>query len=150
MIDLEKSFPLIYSIAWNFNFIKRSVHSLQKTFRRTLVQWYRFIQTILKLQENGCFRNIDPLSDMISQKSTYLSTILPVFLLVLWVHIAQMKAFPHSNMAERYYSLILTHSEEPVAKFNIANLNKSAEEYLPIKKAYPDLNFKICTDCSLL
>jgi len=34
----------------------------------------------------------------------YVSTILPVFLLGLWVHIAQMKAFPHStNMAERYH-----------------------------------------------
>ena len=33
----------------------------------------------------------------------YLSTILLVFLLVLWDHIAQMKAFPHSNMAEKYY-----------------------------------------------
>ena len=40
------------------------------------------------------------LSDMTEK---YLSTILPVFLLVLWVHIAQMKAFSHSNMAETYY-----------------------------------------------
>ena len=53
-----------------------------------------------------------------------------------------MKAFPHSNIAKRYYSIsvISSHSEEPVANFNIANLNKNAEEYLPIKKACPDLN----------
>ena len=31
--------------------------------------------------------------------------------------------------------MISSHSEEPVAHFNIANLNKSAEEFLPDKKA---------------
>ena len=36
--------------------------------------------------------------------------------------------------------VISSHSEEPVANFNIANLNKNAEEYLSIKKARPDLN----------
>ena len=35
---------------------------------------------------------------------------------------------------------MISHSEEPVANFNIANLNKNAKEYLPIKKAHPDLN----------
>ena len=36
--------------------------------------------------------------------------------------------------------MISSHSEEPVAHFNITNLNKSAEEFLPDKKARPDLN----------
>jgi hypothetical protein len=38
--------------------------------------------------------------------------------------------------------VISSHSEEPVAHFNIANLNKSAEEFLPDKKACPDLNLQ--------
>ena len=38
--------------------------------------------------------------------------------------------------------MISSHSEEPVAHFNIANLNKSAEEFLPYKKARPDLNLQ--------
>ena len=46
-----------------------------------------------------------------------------------------MKAFPHSNMEESSISMISSHSEEPVANFNIANLNKSAEEFSPDKKA---------------
>ena len=37
-------------------------------------------------------------------------------------------------------SVISSHSEEPVANFNIANLNKSAEDFSPVKKACPDLN----------
>ena len=37
-------------------------------------------------------------------------------------------------------SVISSHSEEPVANFNITNLNKSAEEFLPYKKARPDLD----------
>ena len=41
---------------------------------------------------------------------------------------------------KRTVSVISSHSEEPVAHFNIANLNKSAEEFLPYKKARPDLN----------
>jgi len=52
-----------------------------------------------------------------------------------------MKAFSHSNMTETV-SVISSHSEEPVAHFNIANLNKSAEEFLPYKKARPDLNLQ--------
>ena len=36
--------------------------------------------------------------------------------------------------------MISSHSEEPVANFNIANHNKSVEEFLPNKKACPDLN----------
>ena len=39
-------------------------------------------------------------------------------------------------------SVISSHSEEPVAHFNIANLNQSAEEFLPDKKACPDLNLQ--------
>ena len=38
--------------------------------------------------------------------------------------------------------MISSHSEEPVANFNIVNLNKSAEEFLPDKKARPDLNLQ--------
>ena len=38
--------------------------------------------------------------------------------------------------------MISSHSEEPVANFNIANLNKSAEEFLPDKKARPDFNLQ--------
>ena len=38
--------------------------------------------------------------------------------------------------------MISSHSEELVAHFNIANLNKSAEEFLPDKKARPDLNLQ--------
>ena len=38
--------------------------------------------------------------------------------------------------------MISSHSEEPVANFNIANLNKSAEEFLPDKKACPGLNLQ--------
>ena len=38
--------------------------------------------------------------------------------------------------------MISSHSEEPVANFNIANLNKSAEEFLPDKKAHSDLNLQ--------
>jgi len=38
--------------------------------------------------------------------------------------------------------VISSHSEEPVANFNIANLNKSAEEFLPDKKARPDLDLQ--------
>ena len=51
--------------------------------------WYGFIQTILKLQENRCFRNIEirnnP-SEWNNITERYLSTIFPVFLLVLWVY----------------------------------------------------------------
>ena len=67
---------------------------------------YGFIRIILKSQENGCFRNIEirnSPSEWYDIMEKYLSTILPGFLLVLWVHIGQMKVFPHSNMAERYY-----------------------------------------------
>jgi len=38
--------------------------------------------------------------------------------------------------------MLSTHSEEPVANFSIANLSKNAEEYLPDKKARPDLNLQ--------
>jgi hypothetical protein len=38
--------------------------------------------------------------------------------------------------------MISSHSEEPFANFNIANLNKSAEKFLPNKKACPDLNLQ--------
>jgi len=41
---------------------------------------------------------------------------------------------------KRTISVISSHSEKPVANFNIVNLNKSAEEFLPDKKARPHLN----------
>ena len=41
---------------------------------------------------------------------------------------------------KRTISVISSHSEEPVANFNIVNFNKSAEEFLPDKKAHTDLN----------
>ena len=40
-------------------------------------------------------------------------------------------------------SLISSHSEEPVANLNIANLYKNVEEFLPNKKARPDLNLQV-------
>ena len=43
---------------------------------------------------------------------------------------------------KRTVSVISSHSEEPVAHFNITNLIKSAEEFLPDKKARPDLNLQ--------
>ena len=43
---------------------------------------------------------------------------------------------------KRTISVISSHSEEPVANFNIANLNKSAEEFLPDKKACVDLDLQ--------
>ena len=43
------------------------------------------------------------LSKLILRKSRYLSTILPFFLLVLWVHFAKMKAIPHCIMADKNY-----------------------------------------------
>jgi len=39
--------------------------------------------------------------------------------------------------------VISSYSEDPVANFNIANLNKNSEEYLPNKKARPDLNLQV-------
>ena len=45
-------------------------------------------------------------------------------------------------MQKRTISVISSHSEEPVANFNIANLNKSAEDFSPVKKARPDLNLE--------
>ena len=49
----------------------------------------------------------------------YLYTILPVFLLVLWVHIAQMKAFSHSSMTETYCFCDIISLRGAVANFNI-------------------------------
>ena len=63
----------------------------------------------------------------------------------------QMKAFPHSNMADKYLptiSVMSSHSEEPVANFNIANLYKNAEE-----SSWPQCvryQSETVADCSLL
>jgi len=51
--------------------------------------------------------------------------LLLVFLLVLWVHIAQMKEFPHTIWQISTISVMSSHSEEPVANFNIGNLYKN-------------------------
>ena len=52
-----------------------------------------------------------------------------------------MKAFQYGGKIGTI-SVISSHSEEPVSNFNIVNLNKSAEEFLPDKKARPDLNLQ--------
>ena len=90
------------------------------------------IQTILKSQEYGCFRNIEICnspSECYDSTETYLSTILRSFSWFYEFILRKLKAFSHSNMAETTVSVISSHSEEPVAHFNIANLNKSAEEF---------------------
>ena len=45
-------------------------------------------------------------------------------------------------MVYKYFSVISYHSEEPVAHFNIAKLNKSEAYFLTHKKARPDLNLQ--------
>ena len=66
------------------------------------------------------------------------------FFLALWVHIACIKAVTNLNMVIwriSTISLISTHREEPVAHFNIANLNKSAEEFSPDNLQAIDMKF---------
>jgi len=80
-----------------------------------------------------------PLSDMITRKSTYL----PYCWSFSWFMSSYctnegISAFQYGG--KRTISVISSHSEEPVANFNIANLNKSADKFLPNKKARPDLN----------
>ena len=53
-----------------------------------------------------------------------------------------MKAFLHSNMAETYYFRDIISLREACCEFQYWNLNKSAEEFLPDKKARPDLNLQ--------
>ena len=68
------------------------------------------------------FRNIEirnSLSEWYDSTEKYLHTILPVFILVLWVHIVQMKAFSHFNMAETYYFRDIMSLREAVANFNM-------------------------------
>jgi len=79
------------------------------------------------------------LSDMISRKRTYP----PYCQSFSWFNEFILRKWRHFHIPiwrKRTISVISSHSEEPVANFNIANLNKSAEEYLPDKKARPDLN----------
>jgi len=80
-----------------------------------------------------------PLSDMISRKSTdppycWFFSWFYEFILRKWRH------FRIPVWRKRTVSVISSHSEEPVAHFNITNLNKSAEDISPDKKAPPDLN----------
>ena len=80
-----------------------------------------------------------PLSDMISGKSTYP----PYCRSLFWFYGFILRKWRHSRnpiWRKGTISVISSHSEEPITNFNIANLNKNAEEYLPIKKARPDLN----------
>jgi len=103
---LKALFKAYHRRASNYKFIKGLVHNLHKTGRQTLVQWYDFIQTILKSEENGGMRNIDihnSPSEWYDITGKYLSAILPVILFVLWGHIAQVKAIPHFNMADKCY-----------------------------------------------
>ena len=81
------------------------------------------------------------LSDMISRKSTYT----PYCRSFSWFYEFILRKWRHFRSPiwrKRTVSVISSHSEEPVAHFNIANLNKSAEEFLPYKKARPDLNLQ--------
>jgi len=81
------------------------------------------------------------LSDMISRKSTYT----PYCRSFSWFYEFILRKWRHFRIPiwrKRTVSVISSHSEEPVAHFNIANLNKSAEEFLPYKKARPDLNLQ--------
>ena len=81
------------------------------------------------------------LSDMISQKRTYT----PYCRSFSWFYEFILRKWRHFRIPiwpKRTVSVISSHSEEPVANFNIANLNKSAEEFLPEKKACPDLNLQ--------
>ena len=82
-----------------------------------------------------------PLSDMISRKSTYP----PYCKSFSWFYEFILSKWRHLLIPiwrKRTISMISSHSEEPVANFNIANLNKSAEEFFLDKKACPDLNLK--------
>ena len=124
-------------------FIKGLVHNLHKTGRCTLVQWYCFIQTILKSEENVGMPNIEmrnsPLNDMISRKSTFQ----PYCWSFSWFYeviLSIWRQFRISIWRISTISVISSHSEEPVANFNIANLYKNAEEFLLNKKTCPNLN----------
>jgi len=70
------------------------------------------VSAILKIRNS--------LSEWYDIEETYLYAILPVFLLVLWVHIAHMKALPHTNMADKYYFRDIISLRRAVANFNIA------------------------------
>ena len=81
------------------------------------------------------------LSGMISRKSTYPPYCRSFsrfyeFILRKWRH------FRIPIWRKRTISMISSHSEAPVANFNIVNLNKSVEEVLPDKKAFPDHNLQ--------
>ena len=78
---------------------------------------------------------------MISRKSTYT----PYCRSFSWFYKFILRKWRHFRIPiwrKRTVSVISSHSEEPVAHFNIANHNKSAEEFLPDKKARPDLNLQ--------
>ena len=81
------------------------------------------------------------LSDMISRKSTNP----PYCRFFSWFYEFILRKWRHFRIPiwrKRTVSVISSHSEEPVAHFNITNLNKSAEEFSPDKKARPDLNLQ--------
>ena len=90
------------------------------------------------------------LSDMISWNSTYT----PYCGSFSWFYEYILRKWRHFCIPiwwKRTVFVISSHSEEPVANFNIVNFNNNAEEYLPIKKAqFVSYRSKICADCSLL
>ena len=59
---LKPLFKLYHWLTENFKFIKGLLHNLHKKCRRTLVLWYGFIQTILKLKKifRMIFSNTSP------------------------------------------------------------------------------------------
>ena len=82
-----------------------------------------------------------PLRDMISRKSKCP----PYCRSFSWFYefiLRKRRHFCIPIWRKRTISVISSYSEEPVANFNIANLNKSAEEFLPDKKACFDLNLQ--------
>ena len=92
-------------------------------------------------------------SDMILRKSTYKTkrktgNMVYEFILRKWRHFSIPIRRKHTG------SVKSSHSEEPVANFNIVNLNKIAEESFARQKSsswphFASYRCKICTDCSL-
>jgi len=88
------------------------------------------------------------LSDMISRKSTYT----PYCRSFSWFYEFILRKWRHFRIPiwrKRTVSVISSHSEEPVAHFNIANLNKRAEIFFA-RPQFASYRSKICTDYSLL
>ena len=89
-----------------------------------------------------------PLSEWYDITEKYLSTYCRSFSMFYEFILGKSRHFCIPIWRKRTISMI-SHSEEPVAHFNITNLHKSAEEFLPDKKARPDLNLQ-AIDFSLI